>query len=60
MIDIPGGERLKEPYGNMLHSVCYRPSVLKLPLATSVPYRNPAAPTTADRIVLGEGWEGIS
>jgi hypothetical protein len=32
------------------------PSVLKLPLATSVPYRNPAAPTTADEIVLGGGW----
>lgn len=37
------------------------PSVLKLPLATSVPYRNPAAPTMADGIVLGGGgWEGRS
>lgn len=33
------------------YAIC--PSVLKLPLATSVPYGNPAAPTTADGIVLG-------
>lgn len=33
------------------YAIC--PSVLKLSLATSVPYGNPAAPTTADRIVLG-------
>lgn len=36
------------------YAIC--PSVLKLPLATSVPYRNPAAPRKADRIVLG-GWK---
>ncbi|XP_032210219.1 basic proline-rich protein-like [Mustela erminea] len=30
------------------YAIC--PSVLKLPLATSVPYGNPAAPTTADGI----------